>query len=93
MKDYIYESIAQFSEMYEKVSSPYKKVLKNINENSPILDKQEVDTLHFIATKLLWVKEKGIPDIEPVIYFLRTRVTKITVEDKGKSNRVLQFLK
>ena len=55
-KYYLEESIASFSEaMDAKVSSPAEKGLQKINENSPILDKQEVDTIHSIVSQILWV--------------------------------------
>ena len=67
--------------------------MQNINESSPILDNQESYTLHSIVTKLLWVKKRGIPDIEPAISFRFTRVTKSAVEEKSKLKRMLKFQK
>ena len=53
MKDNIDESIALLDEyLDEKVSSPEKN-LQNISEGSPILDKQESETLRSMVAKLL----------------------------------------
>ena len=76
-----------------KVSSPDKIGLQKIHENSPILNKQKADTLHYMITKLLWVSKMGITVIEPEISFLCTMFVKSTVEDKVKMKCVLQFLK
>ena len=77
---------------YKGIIASLKK-LQNINEILPRLDKQEADTLHSMVAKLLWVAQKGRPEIEPEISFLCTRVAKSTVEDKVKLKRVLQLLK
>ena len=59
MKYYIDYFIASFGKaLGVKLSSPAKKGLKNINKISPSLDKKEADTLHDIATKILWVAKK-----------------------------------
>ena len=66
MKDSTNEAIASFGEALDaSVSSPAKNGSQNINESSPILDTQELDTLHSIVVKLLWVEKVGRPDIEP----------------------------
>ena len=84
-KDYIEESIDLFGEeMITKVSSPSKKGLQNVDESSTILEKKYSDIFHSIVANLLWVAKRGRPDIEPVISFLCTRVTKSTKEDKSK---------
>ena len=52
------------------MSSPTRNVLQNVNENPPILNKQDSDILHSIVEKLLWVANKGRPDIDMEILFL-----------------------
>ena len=58
-----------------------------------MLDKQEAYTLHFIVLNPLWVAKRGVPDIEPAISLMCTKVTKSTVEDKPKLKSALKFLK
>ena len=54
--------IASFGEsLNAKVSFTDKKALQNINENFPILDNQESDTLQSIIARLLWLEKIGRP--------------------------------
>ena len=46
-----------------------------------------------MVAKLLSVEKMGNPDIDPVILFLFTIVTKNTKEDKEKLRRILKYLK
>ena len=94
MKYYIGESIYLFGdEISAKVSSPVKKGLQEIHESSKRIEKKDVDILHSIVAKLIWVEKGGSPDIEPAIFFLCARVTKSTKEDKEKFRRVFKYRK
>ena len=94
MKYYIKESIDLLGEeLITEVSSPAKKVLKNIDESSTRLYKKYADILNSIVSKLLWVAKGGRPNIKSDISFLCTRVTKSTKEDKEKFRRLFQYLK
>ena len=93
-KYYIEVSIDLFEEeISAKVSSLENKGLQNINENSTRLETKDADILHYIYSKLLWVKKRGRHDIDPTISFLCNRVTKSTKEDKEKLRRVFKHLK
>ena len=94
MKDYIEESIDLFGEeISTKVSSKENKGMQNIDESSKRLEKKDADIFNLIVAKLLWVKQRGRPDIEPIISFLCNRVTKSTKKDNTKLRGVLQYLK
>ena len=75
------------------MSSPLKKGLHNIYESYKRLENKYPDIFYSIVAKLLWVAKRGRPDIDPAIFFLCTRVTKITKEDNAKLRQVLQYLK
>ena len=94
MKDCIEESIGFFGEeLSANVSSPAKNGLQNIYESSPIPEKKNADILHSIVAKILWVEKVVMPNIEPDISLLRTRVTNITKEERAKLRRLFQYLK
>ena len=60
MKYYIEESIYFFvEELITTVSSPAENVLQRINERFTRLEKKDADILHYIFTKLIWVKKRG----------------------------------
>ena len=67
--------------------------MQNVDESSTRLEKKDADIFHSMVAKLIWVAKRGRPDIDPAIFFLCTRVTKSTKEDKSKFMRVLQYLK
>ena len=71
-------------ELSANVSSPAKNGLQNIYEISPIPERKNSDILHSIVAKLLWVAKVVIPNIEPDISLLRTRVTTITKDERAK---------
>ena len=94
VKYYIEKSIDLFGEkLSTKVSLPAKKGLQNIYEISTRIEKKDTYIFHFIVAILLWVEKRGRPNIEPVILFLCTRVTKSTKEDKATLRRVLKYIK
>ena len=70
-----------------------KNGLQNTNESYIRLENKYADILHSIVANILWLSKGGRPDIEPVISFLCTRVTKSTKEEKYKFRRVFQYLK
>ena len=51
------------------------------------------DEFHLVTQKLLFVCKRARPDIETVVAYMCTRVTKSTEGDWGKWIRVLKFLK
>ena len=94
MKDYIEKLIDLFrEEIITKVPSPAKKGPQNIYESSTRLYKKDTDIFHSISLKLLRVAKMDMPNIDPDISFLCTRVTKNTKKDKAKLRQVFQYLK
>ena len=93
MQSYIKESIEKYEEYVSRgVTSPATSRLFNMTEGSERLIKENPETLHLTAAKLLWVMKRSRPDIETVISFLCTRVKYPDIQDWGKMRRVLEFL-
>ena len=57
------------------------------------MNKQDAYVLNSIAAKLLRLANLVKPDIEGAIYFLCTRLTNISMEDKANLKCVRWFLK
>ena len=97
MDDYVEECIRGFEEVNgtitKKANTPGKHGLFEINPSSKILCERKRELFHHIVSKLLYVSKRARIDIDLVISFLCTRVTKSTEEDWGKLERLLTYLK
>lgn len=65
--------------------------LFDIDDKSPNLEKQSSDIFHHIIAKLLSVTKRARLDIEPIVSFLCTRVSKSTQQDWLKLGRLLDY--
>ena len=74
-----------------KVSSPATKRLFEISEDATLLDEKESELFHRIVAKLIYICKRSRPDLETVVAFLCTRVSKSDQEDWKKLLRVLSF--
>ena len=93
MTDYCKEAIADFPGKLRKSStSPAKKQLFTVDEDSPKLSEQKAEIFHSIVMKLAFVAKRCRVDLETTLGFLRTRVSKSTEEDWEKLRRALEFL-
>ena len=68
-------------------TTPAKRDLFEIDNDSQSLPKDKAELFHFIVSKLLWVAKRGRLDIE-----LSTRVSCSTEEDWKKLRRLLSYL-
>jgi hypothetical protein len=95
LKDYIKEAIADFGESITRsATTPAKKNLFQIDEESGPLTNREKKTFHSIAAKLLcYVSKRGRLDIQLPIAFLCTPVSCSTEKDWSKLRRVLKYLR
>ena len=94
MKDYITESIEAFGEKITwKATSAAKRNLFDTEFKNVLLVEERRVVLHSIVQKLLYVGNRGRPDIQTAIAFLCTRVSKATEGDWAKLRRVLEYLK
>ena len=94
MKHQLLEAIDAF-EVIEKVEgtvrSPAQHGLMTVDKDSERLDEHRRNVFHSVTQKLLYIKKRERPDLETLLSFLTTRVTKSTVEDWKKLKRGLQF--
>jgi hypothetical protein len=93
MKEYIKEAIAYFGEAITRfATTPAKKNLFEIDEDSGELSHDDRETFHSVVAKLLYVSKRGQLDIQLAIAFLCTRVSCSTEKDWLKLKRVLEYL-
>ena len=92
MKKYVEESITDFPEEPKKKSStPARKDLFTVDEDSPLLDKIKKKKIHSLTMKLMYVCQRARPDIMITIAFSCTRVSRST--DQGKKlRRLMEYL-
>ena len=97
MKDYLIECIHSFQnvdcEIEGRANTPGKHDLFTLDENSPKLDEIRNRMFHHIVSKLLYVSKRARLDIDLVVSFLFTRVSRSTIQDWEKLRRLLTYLK
>jgi len=97
MKEYIHECIEAFEETKDKVggksATPGKHDLFVVDKDSKSLDDVRSEIFHHIVSKLLYVSKRARIDIDLVISFLCTRVSRSTEEDWEKLRRLLSYLR
>ena len=93
LRDYLKEAISDFGEdLGPQVSTVAGKWLFEINDKARKLPIDKAEIFHSIVAKLLWVAQRGRPDISTPISFLCSRIKEPDVEDKKKLRRVLKFI-
>ena len=81
MQDYIKECFEAFGEVTNRVANtPGKHSLFEVTE-SLHLSKEKMEIFHHIVAKLLYVSKRARVDIDLMVSFLCTRVSKSTEED------------
>ncbi len=65
----------------------------DINEKPKLLDKGRSDMFHNMTAKLLFLAQRGRPDIHGAIAFLTTRVKCADDDDYKKLGRVIRYLR
>lgn len=73
--------------------TPEKKRFFAVDETAKPLLEAEQKVFHTAVARLLHLSKKGRPDIMTVVAFLCTRVTRATIEDCLKLERVMGYLK
>jgi hypothetical protein len=91
--EYIKEAIVDFGEELKgSATSPARRDLFEINEESKELGSGKRETFHSVVAELLYVAKRGRLDVELPIAFLCTRVTCSTEQDWSKLKRALEYL-
>ena len=94
MKDYIKEAIIHIGEdITRSATTPAKKNLFEIKEDSVPLTDAGREIFHSVVAKLLYVLKRGRLDIQLPIAFLCTRVSCSTEQDWSKLKRTLEYLR
>ena len=97
MPEYINECIKSFEsisgEVKGKANTPGKHELFTVDKESVRLSEKKADMFHHIVSKLLYVSKRARLDIDLVISFMCTRVSKSTEEDWEKLERLIKYLK
>ena len=93
MREQIKEIVLAFGEDVSTiVSSPASRHLMQVNESGIPLDPKKAETYHSLVAKLLYLKKRARPDIEPTVAFLCTRVSSPDEDDWKKLRRVMCYL-
>ena len=91
MPGYVKELI-QYYEIEGNAVSPHNDKLFEINDESPLLSKEDQDAMRSATASLLYLARRTYPELLPVTAHLTTRVGKYTTEDEGKFRRAMQYL-
>ena len=93
MKSYLQEAISAFGEDVSMgAATPATRNLFETNEELPCLKPSKAEIFHHIVAKLLCVTKRARIDLQLVIAFLCTRVSKSTEEDWEKLQRLLKYV-
>ena len=93
MVSYLLDVIENAPEdMRGKAVTPATNFLFEVREDSPSLDKERAETFHHITMQLLYLSQRGRPDIRPAISFLCGRVQLPNEDDYDKLARVMKYL-
>ena len=90
---YIKEAISDFGEdVSRSVNTPTADFLFEMNESQQKLNEKDREKFRSIVAKLLFVTQRGRPDILVAIAFLTTRVSKADKDGWKKLTRLMQYL-
>jgi hypothetical protein len=93
MKNYLAEAITESGlNITKRVATPARKHLFDVDEKSPLLNKEGSESFHSVVAKLLYVSLRARMDLLLAIVFLCTRVSKSTKQDQMKLKRVLEYI-
>ena len=77
---------------YRRAATPATDNLFEVCGESEELDAKEMRDFHTKVAKLLYLAKRTRPECLVAVSYLTTRVTKSTVEDRAKLNRVLGYI-
>ena len=94
MRNYLVEALEESKlNITRTATSPAKKNLFDVDEQSPVLEQYEAKVFHHVVAKLLYVSTRARMDVLLPVAFLCTRVSKTTKQDQGKLKRLLEYIK
>jgi Reverse transcriptase (RNA-dependent DNA polymerase) len=86
------EDLIKYYAIKGNAVSPHTENLFEVNQDLPLLAKEDQDKLRSGTAKLLYLARRTYPELLPVVSILSTRVNKYTMEDEGKFVRALKYL-
>ena len=93
MNEYINECMDVYGKDKLKSDGPQEPIsCLNIDDTSPIFDKQSSEIFHHIAARLPFVSKRARLYTEPTVSFLCTRVSKSTQQDLLQLGKLLYYL-
>ncbi len=87
------EDVLQICEVNGNAMTPALTDLFYIDQDSPLLAKDEKEYFHSMVAKLLYLAKRVRPDTLTAISFLATRVREPTEQDLAKLQRVCKYLR
>ena len=95
MKEYLREAIEDLGlNITREAATPARRdIFKVLSEKATPLPKRRAETFHSVVAKLRYVVIRARMDILLAVAFLCTRVSKSTVQDEGKLQRLLEDVK
>ena len=82
-------TLADGREVNDIVTSPAQRHLRDVSPDGYPLTNEMSESFHSIVATLLWIMKWSRPDLETVVVFLFTRVSKSDEDDWKKFRRVL----
>ena len=80
-------------DMLGRARTPAANHLFNVNDKDPVLlDDETRDVFHHLVMQLMYLSQRGRPDIRTAVSFLYTRVNQPDKDDYKKLRRVMQYL-
>ena len=80
-------------DMRGRARTPAAAHLFNINETNPVLlDEEKQELFHHMVMQLMYLSQRGRPDLRTAVSFLCTRVYTPDMDDYKKLRRVMQYL-
>ena len=93
MKNYLEEAIQAFGEdVLVGAVIPTNRNLFVVTKDLSPLETDKAEIFHHVVAKLLYVAKRARVDLQLVIAFLCTRVSKSTQEDWEKLRRTLKYI-
>ena len=89
----VFEEVKDINHMQGTAVTPAADHLFKTRANAEKLDDKTAEHFHHLVAKLLWVTQRGRPDIHVAISFLQTRVKEPDADDYKKLARVIKYLR
>ena len=92
MEDYLDDVLKDLPEdMDGLASTPAADHLFKVRDNAPKLDAKKADLFHRVVAQLLFVAQRGRPDLRTAISFLTKRVQSPDEDDYKKLARTIKY--